>query len=71
VVSAESCISHKDLAEKTDGYSGADIYVLCKEAAMCPMRRILATTSFQDLKQRREEGSLNVPEVTTDLLYLR
>ncbi len=63
VVSTESSISYKDLAEKTTGYSGADIHVLCKEAAMGPMRRVLASTSMQDIKQRREDGSLSVPEV--------
>ena len=30
---------------------------------MGPMRRVLASTSMQDIKQRREDGSLSVPEV--------
>lgn len=28
--------------KKTEGYSGSDIHVVCKEAAMRPMRKIFA-----------------------------
>jgi katanin p60 ATPase-containing subunit A1 len=31
------------LARKTDGYSGADIKCVCREAALLPMRRKLKT----------------------------
>lgn len=30
------------LAEKTKGYSGSDIRLVCKEAAMQPLRRLMA-----------------------------
>ncbi|XP_057300599.1 katanin p60 ATPase-containing subunit A-like 2 isoform X2 [Hydractinia symbiolongicarpus] len=33
-------IAYEDLAEKTEGYSGSDIRLLCKEAAMRPVRKI-------------------------------
>ena len=32
-------VSLRDLAAGTDGYSGADVMLLCKESAMRPLRR--------------------------------
>ena len=34
-------VSLDSIAKKTEGYSGADIRLLCKEAAMKPMRRLM------------------------------
>jgi len=51
------------LAAQTDGYSGADIQVLCREAAMAPMRRMLAASSVSDLQKQQATGSLVVPKV--------
>ena len=34
-------VSLRDLAAGTDGYSGADVMLLCKESAMRPLRRLM------------------------------
>jgi katanin p60 ATPase-containing subunit A1 len=34
-------LDYPDLARKTEGYSGSDISLLCKEAAMRPVRRLM------------------------------
>jgi len=34
-------IDYQSIAERTEGYSGSDIFLLCKEAAMRPMRRLM------------------------------
>jgi SpoVK/Ycf46/Vps4 family AAA+-type ATPase len=36
-------------AELSEGFSSADIVTVCREAAMAPMRRLLASHSLQDL----------------------
>lgn len=39
---AEEDIDFGAVAESLDGYSGSDIRLVCKEAAMKPLRRIMA-----------------------------
>jgi katanin p60 ATPase-containing subunit A1 len=43
-------IPYDVLVEKTEGYSGSDIRLVCKEAAMQPLRRLMAV-----LEGRQEE----------------
>lgn len=38
----EDTLSYDLLVERTEGYSGSDIRLVCKEAAMQPLRRIMA-----------------------------
>ena len=37
------------LAESTEGFSGADILIVCKDASMQPMRRVLQSLDGQPL----------------------
>jgi katanin p60 ATPase-containing subunit A1 len=58
------------IVKKSDGYSGADISNLCREAAMLPMRRKLKVEggykNITDLKKFEEE--VNTPLKKEDFL---
>lgn len=47
----DSSVNPLALAEQTEGYSGSDIHVVCKEGAMAPVRRLL---------ERIEKGEQNL-----------
>ncbi len=46
------------------GYSGSDVYTACKDAAMMPMRRLLAVLSPSEIVEMKGRGELTVPKVT-------
>ncbi|XP_014667640.1 PREDICTED: katanin p60 ATPase-containing subunit A-like 2 isoform X2 [Priapulus caudatus] len=59
----KSIISYKQIAEKSDGYSGSDIRLVCKEAAMQPLRKV-----FDILENCTEGDDINnivLDEITT------
>jgi katanin p60 ATPase-containing subunit A1 len=45
-IALEPSINFDELVRKTDGYSGADLSNVCREAAMMPMRRQLMSGDF-------------------------
>lgn len=45
-IALEEDVDFDGLVAKTEGYSGADISNVCREAAMMPMRRKLLSASF-------------------------
>jgi SpoVK/Ycf46/Vps4 family AAA+-type ATPase len=56
------------LAESTEGFSGADILIVCKDASMQPMRRVLQSLDGQPLDaqaiaSKRVRGELLLPMV--------
>jgi katanin p60 ATPase-containing subunit A1 len=38
---ASSDLNYEEVAVKTEGYSGADLHLVCREAAMMPVRRLM------------------------------
>ena len=67
-IALEDDIDFEILVAKTDGYSGADITNVCREAAMMPMRRKLLSGSFnmENLKDHQED--IEVPLSMDDFL---
>lgn len=59
----EDEISSDLLAENTVGYSGADIRIICREAAMMPMRRLLEGCRPEDIRRLRASGDLVISKV--------
>ena len=51
-------------ADMTEGYSGADIQLLCREASMVGMRRLLAGKTPADILRMRANGELASPELS-------
>lgn len=45
------------LVDKTEGYSGSDLRLLCKEAAMQPLRRVMA--SLEEIEDRVPEDGMS------------
>lgn len=60
-------ISPEVLAKATEGYSGADIHLVCREAAMGPMRRLLGEFSPLQINAMKQEGTLDIPVVRHSL----
>jgi katanin p60 ATPase-containing subunit A1 len=51
------------LASCSDGYSGADVHIVCREASMMPMRRLLSLISPIEIQNLRLSGELCIPKV--------
>lgn len=51
------------LGWQSEGYSGADIHIACREASMMPMRRLLSLMDPTEMHALRKAGQLIIPKV--------
>lgn len=66
-VKADADVDWDELCRRTDGYSGADIANVCREAAMMPMRRKIleGAINFDDISKMNHDD-LEVPITMED-----
>ena len=67
----ENEISSELLANNTAGYSGADIRIICREAAMMPMRRLLEGRRPEDIRRLRASGDLVITKVRFSIPFIK
>lgn len=55
-------IDYDEIVRKTDGYSGADMSNVCREAAMMPLRRRLKSSgiNINEIEQLRKDVDVPV-----------
>ena len=51
-------VSLDDLAGRTEGFSGADIKLVCRDASMAPMRRLVLDKTPEEIRALKEAGQL-------------
>ena len=61
-------IDWAQLIKITDGYSGADISNVCREAAMMPMRKKLHSGKFDIMDIQNLQSEIDVPLTMQDFL---
>ena len=49
------------LGKKTDGYSGADISIIVRDALMQPVRKVQSATHFKRVHLLKYQAFFNVP----------
>lgn len=58
---SEGKIDWEHLVKVTEGYSGADICSVCRDASMMPMRRKMASTTFDIKNIQSMQNEIDIP----------
>lgn len=54
------------VADRTEGYSGADLSIIVRDAAMAPVRRLLDAHTTDEIVRLKARGALTVSPVTVE-----
>ncbi|EKX32538.1 hypothetical protein GUITHDRAFT_158978 [Guillardia theta CCMP2712] len=66
-VIVDADVNLPQLASDSEGYSGSDIFTVCREACMAPMRRLTCRFSPQEIMQMKSRGELDLRVSMDDL----
>lgn len=58
---------YRELGKKTDGYSGADISIIVRDALMQPVRKVQSATHFKKVSRNQNFSSYCVSENSLNL----
>lgn len=58
-------VNIKEIACRTELFSGSDLHQLCREACMNPLRRVIENLSLEEIKKKRSEGALDEVRIRT------
>lgn len=58
---------YRELGKKTDGYSGADISIIVRDALMQPVRKVQSATHFKKVSRNQNFSSYFVSENSLNL----
>lgn len=62
-------VNIEELISLSEGFSGSDLQIACRDASMMPMRRLLNVLDPQTMADMKKSGQLLVPKVTrTDFI---
>ena len=64
----EGGIDYDKLISITEGYSGADLANVCRDAAMMPLRKKIAEGNVDILKIREVQNEINIALTMSDFL---
>eukprot|EP00455_Lapot_gusevi_P044598 TRINITY_DN5596_c0_g1_i1.p1 TRINITY_DN5596_c0_g1~~TRINITY_DN5596_c0_g1_i1.p1 ORF type:complete len:233 (-),score=41.22 TRINITY_DN5596_c0_g1_i1:67-765(-) len=67
-VSVDPDVSFDELAERTENYSGADIYLLCRDASMVQMRNLVADRTPEEIRVMQQHGHFSFSLKMSDFL---
>ena len=67
-IALEDNCNFDELTKKTEGYSGADITNVCREAAMMPMRRKIMSASFNMENLKVHQDDIESPLTMDDFI---